>query len=855
MSFLDAIVGGRQGMRLFGYQRKLRKLERYAAELAAASDSALSERAADLKKRARAGTSLDALMPEAFALGREASQRVLGMRHYDVQVIGAMALHDELIAEMKTGEGKTLVATLAAFLNALDGNGVHVVTVNDYLAQRDAAWMRPLYEMLGLTVGVITEEMSGASGGVAGEGDDDEDDHDEIARRRAAYAADITYGTNHEIAFDFLRDNLAQRPDEVAHRGFNYAIVDEVDFLLIDEARTPLIISGAARGSSDLYASINPLVERLSEGVHFGISARNRTASFTDEGIGQLEKELAVDSLVDPAHLEMFQAASKLLLAHAIYKRDVDYIVEGDRVMLIDEYTGRVSEDKRFSDGLHQALEAKERVTVRDEDRTLAKITYQTFYGRYNKLSGMTGTAYSEREEFRQTYGRDVQKVPTNRPLRREDFADVIFLKLGDKHDAVAADIAERHERGQPVLVGTTSVRESEQVARRLSELGIEHHVLNAKNHRAEAAIIAQAGRPGAVTISTNMAGRGTDIVLGGNAEALAGFGFGDLDGDGVVDDDELAKLREQCAADEKAVRAAGGLHVIGTARHEAVRIDDQLRGRSGRQGDPGSSQFFVSLDDKVWQRFGQDDIVQLRGELSAARHDPKTPIESSRVERLLRELQKKVELDNFAIRREVLKYDLVVHAQRETIYGWRSTLVSGEGYGAEDLIVDYVDDLLEQHDGPSERAEALAQVFYPHGGETIELPRGRDDEVREAAIEVALEALRAREKQAGNAEAVHELGRLLLLASIDELWTDHLSDLERVEEAIGLRGYAQVDPLVEWRLEAGNMWQGLIAQIRERAVTLWFALDITQVSEVDGDGDDPHTTLNRAEPRRAAKR
>jgi preprotein translocase subunit SecA len=798
MSLIRSIIGTRQQRRLARYERRVAAIGKLEPGLNALSDDALRQRAADLRQRAQTGTKRDALLVEAFALGREASRRTLGMRHYDVQLMGGIALHEGLIVEMKTGEGKTLAATLPAILNALGGDGVHVVTVNDYLAERDARWMEPLYELLGLRTGVILEQMG-------------QSQEEELAARQAAYGADITYGTNHEIAFDYLRDNLAQVPEEVVHRGFSYAIIDEVDFLIIDEARTPLIISGPSREDEGIFDRVERVTCSLRTGYHYVVEPKTRSASLTDLGIEAAQDGLGIGALVEPENLNLFHAVHQSILAHGVYARDVDYIVDEGRVFIVDEFTGRVSEDKRFADGLHQALEAKERVTVRDEDRTLAKVTYQTFFGRYAKLSGMTGTARSEREEFSKTYGRDVQVIPTHEPMVRTDFEDEVFDALADKHAAIADEITELHRAGRPVLVGSTSVRESEQISRRLREAGVSHQVLNAKNHHAEAAVIAQAGRKGAVTISTNMAGRGTDIILGGDGDA------------------EEPDARE---ADQRAVADAGGLHVIGTSHHEAARIDDQLRGRAGRQGDPGSSQFMVCLDDELWQKFGRLEIDDLRADLEQAGHPPGRPITSPSVLRLLLQLQKKVDEENRAIRRDVLKYDLVIHAQRESIYGWRRTLVTGEGFDPEDLVRQAAEDLAFEAEDDLQLAAAMQACF----SSPVSFGAAERGDLAFSAAERAAELLAAREERLG-AEIVREIGRQILLGSIDELWTDHLSALERLEEGIGLRGYAQVDPVVEWRREATEMWDQLHVMIRRRAVKLWF---VVEFQEEDQDAPPP---------------
>ncbi len=806
MRFLKSIFGGKRARRIAGYERQVTTINTLEPSLRRLSDGDLRKRSRMLRERARRGSPLEALLGEAYAVAREAARRTLGLRHFDVQLLGGMALDDGLIAEMKTGEGKTLVATLPAFLNALAGEGVHVVTVNDYLAQRDAEWMGPLYRFLGLTVGVVLEEMG-------------DDEADEYRKRRAAYNCDITYGTNHEIAFDYLRDNLATVPEEIVQRGFHYAIVDEVDFLLVDEARTPLIISGPAREEQGRFRQVDRVIRRLREGLHYVVKARTRTASLTEAGFEAVSDGLGVENLFDLEHLDLCHAVYQSVVAHGVYKRDVDYIVEDGKVLIVDEFTGRVSQDKRYADGLHQAIEAKERVEVRLEDQTLAKVTYQTFFGRYRKLAGMTGTAWSERAEFQQTYGRDVQVIPTHRPMVRTDYHDAVFDTLEEKHEAVVREILGRRAKGQPLLVGTTSVHESEQLSRRLAAADVPHSLLNAKNHRAEAGIIAQAGRQGAVTISTNMAGRGTDIILGGNPEMMAR--------EKRLPAPELERLRKECARECEEVLAAGGLHVIGTAHHDSVRIDNQLRGRAGRQGDPGSSQFIVSLDDEIWKKFGGAKINEMRTVLQGQGHRKNDPIDSPRVVRALHMLQKKVDVENQAVRRDVLKYDLVVHVQRETIYRWRRTLVTGEGYDPGELIRDVVDDLIARD--PDQ--EALAEALRAHFHELFDLAVDPDVDMKGPVMEQVLLLLNRREESMGS-EALRELGWRILLQAIDDLWTEHLSYLEWVEQGIGLRGYAEVDPAIEFRREAADMWRETLQLIRGRAVTLWFLVEFRPATE-----------------------
>ncbi len=803
MSLLTSIFGRKRARRAACIQREI---DAFEPSLRPLSDEDLQARSRKLRELARGGTSLEALLSEAFAVVRETGRRTLGLRHFDVQLLGGLALHDGLFAEMKTGEGKTLAATLPVYLNSLAGKGVHVVTVNDYLAQRDADWMGPLYRFLGLTVGVVLEEMG-------------DDEGEELRNRRAAYGCDVTYGVNSEIAFDYLRDNLVTVPEEIVHRGFHYAIVDEVDFLLLDEARTPLIISGSARADHGTFRKVDQVIRRLREGLHYVVKPKTRTAVLTEAGLETVSDGLGVDNLFHVEHLDLWHAVYQSVVAHGAYKRDVDYIVEDGMVLIVDEFTGRISPDKRYADGLHQAIEAKERVHVESEDETLAKVTYQTFFGRYQKLAGMTGTAWSARKEFRKTYGRDVEIIPTNRPLICNDYPDVVFDTLEEKHEAIVRDILGRRAEGQPVLVGTTSVHESEQLSHRLREAGVPHSLLNAKNHRTEAGIIAQAGRKGAVTISTNMAGRGTDIVLGGNPDRMPS--------DNPRQASEQERLRKECAREREEVLSAGGLHVIGTSLHESLRIDNQLRGRSGRQGDPGSSQFIVSLDDDIWKKFGKTKIGRIRKALYVQGHSKSEPIDSPKVIRTLWLLQKKVEDENQAIRRDVLNYDLVVHTQRETIYRWRGTLVAGEGYDPVNLIREVVDNLIAQN----QDRETLAEALQAHFHKPFDLPNAEHHDLKSAVMLQALALLKEREDSIGS-EVLHEQGRLILLQAIDDLWTEHLCNLESVEESIGLRGFAELDPVIEWKKETAHMWQETLQLIRSRTVTLWFLAENPHLSD-----------------------
>ncbi len=802
------LAGGERICRLRRYNRRVERINKLEPSLRALSDESLQQRSQNLRDRVRSGIHLHDLLVEAYALVRETSRRTLGLRHFDVQLLGAMALHDGLIVEMATGEGKTLTASLPVYLNALTGSGVHVVTVNDYLAQRDAEWMGPLYRFLGLSVGVILENMG-------------EDEAEETRNRRAAYRCDITYGTNHEITFDYLRDNLAMKQKEIVHREFNYVIIDEADLLLIDEARTPLVISGPINEKIGSLDRVTHVVRRLVEGRHYVSEARTRTASLTEDGIETVQKGLKVDNLFNVEYIHLYHAIYHSLLAHAIYKCNVDYIVEDGDVFIVDEFTGRVSRDKRYADGLHQAIEAKEGVLVQSEDQTLAQITYQMFFGRYRRLAGMTGTALPEKKEFLQTYGHDVQVIPTHKPMIRTDYQDRVFNTLEEKHTFIVKAILYLRTIGQPILVGTSSVKESEQLSQKLKNHGVPHSVLNAKNHRAEAMIIAQAGSKGAVTISTNMAGRGTDIVLGGNPEMIPQNKIGLKTG----------VTGEKYTRERKEVLTTGGLHVIGTAHHDSVRIDDQLRGRAGRQGDPGSSQFVVSLDDDIWKKFGKIEIAKIRSALRQNGHSDGEPIESWRVKSILKKLQKKIDSENRAIRQDVLKYDLVVHIQRETIYEWRRNLITMEGFEPETLIQDVIKDIIDDQLDRDSLAERLRVLFNI----SFELPANiTDNDIMSAeTLNQALSLLHRREKIAGR-DALYETGRRILLKAIDDMWTEHLTNLERVEEGIDLWGYAEIDPWTMWCKETSRMWEVLLKLIRYRAMSLWFRVDAYQMKDHD---------------------
>ncbi|NLO89870.1 MAG: preprotein translocase subunit SecA [Clostridia bacterium] len=754
-------------------------------KMKALTDSELREKTQEFKQRLQQGETLDDLLPEAFAVVREASVRVLGMRHFDVQLMGGIVLHQGRIAEMKTGEGKTLVATLPAYLNALEGKGVHIVTVNDYLAKRDTQWMGPVYEFLGLKVGTIVHGMTSQE-------------------RREAYAADITYGTNNEFGFDYLRDNMAIHKDEIVQRELNYAIIDEVDSILIDEARTPLIISGQADKPTDLYYKIAKIIPRLKRDEDYNVDEKANVVTLTEKGIARVEQMLGVDNLYDESNMELSHHVNQGLRAYALMKRDRDYVVKDGQVIIVDEFTGRLMYGRRFSEGLHQAIEAKEGVKIERESQTLASITFQNYFRLYNKLAGMTGTAKTEEQEFREIYGLDVVVIPTNKPMIREDHPDVVYRTEKGKFEAVVEEIVERHKKGQPVLVGTISIEKSEMLSRMLKKRGIPHEVLNAKYHEKEAEIIAKAGQRGAVTIATNMAGRGTDIVLG----------------EGVAE--------------------LGGLHVIGTERHESRRIDNQLRGRSGRQGDPGSSRFYVSLEDDLMRLFGSENIT---GILDKVGMDDSTPIDHPLVSKSIESAQKRVENRNFEIRKHVLEYDDVLNQQREVIYNQRREVLEGADLKENilDMIETLVDRTLEMFGSHSPYPEEwdlkslldyAGQLYLPQHNFTPEqLAKMTKEEIREVFLQYAFDYYERKEKELGS-DIMRELERVITLRVVDQKWMDHLDAMDQLRQGIGLRAYGHQDPLVQYRLEGYQMFNDMIAAIQEDTVRYVFHVNLVREQE-----------------------
>jgi len=810
------------------------EINRLEAETSALSDDELRSKIAEWKAnisaiedRERRDDAMLEILPQVFAVVREGSKRTIGQRHFDVQLIGGMILHQGRIAEMKTGEGKTLVATLPAVLNALAGRGVHIVTVNDYLARRDSEWMGRIYKFLGLTVGVVVHGVT-----------DQE--------RKLAYRADITYGQNNEFGFDYLRDNMKFNIEDYVQREHNFAIVDEVDSILIDEARTPLIISGASEESTDTYYVVDRVIPRLKPEEHYTIDEKMRTVALTEDGVTRVERLLGVDNLYDPRNILLLHHANQGLRAHTLFKRDVDYVVKEGEVIIVDEFTGRLMPGRRWSDGLHQAVEAKENVKIESENQTLATITFQNYFRMYKKLSGMTGTADTEAVEFKEIYHLDVVVIPTNQPMIRIDNHVVVYKTEGEKFDAVIEEIRDCHERGQPVLVGTVSIEKSERVADKLKNTSVKHYVLNAKNHEREAEIVAQAGRFGAVTISTNMAGRGTDIVLGGNPEFMAAAEVGTKDPLDPNFQAALAKYVEQCKAEREKVLEAGGLHILGTERHESRRIDNQLRGRSGRQGDPGSSRFYMSLEDDLLRIFGADRLKGLMGRIGMEDNEP---IEHRWISRAIENAQKKVESHNFDIRKHLLEYDDVMNKQREVVYHRRRELLSGASL--KDDVLDMCDALIEEIAAAHANSEVdpaqwdwklIDDAFFKQfkfrpgfsaqtevGGKPVQSA----DDLTEIGSERVHQLYDQREAEFTE-PVMRQIEKIVMLQTLDSLWKDHLLAMDHLKEGIGLRGYAQVNPLVEYQKEGFTMFEALMAVMQQDVVEKVFSVQVQRQQDVE---------------------
>jgi preprotein translocase subunit SecA len=833
---LNLIFGSKNDREIKRLRPIVDRINALESSLIPLSDLALTDKTQEFRKRLEAGEPLDDLLPDAFAVCRDVSKRRLSMRHFDVQLLGGMVLHQGKISEMKTGEGKTLVATLSLYLNALPGKGAHLVTVNDYLAKRDAQWMGPLYHALGLSVGVIQHDASFLFDPNF-DASDKRVQHLRPCTRHEAYRADITYGTNNEFGFDYLRDNLIVTDiNQAVQRELHYAIVDEVDSILIDEARTPLIISGPTDESTDLYYRINSIIPQLTIERDYTIEEKTKTAALTEEGNARVEKLLGVDNLYDLAHMELVHHVVKALQAHAIYKRDVDYVVKDGEVLIVDEFTGRLMPGRRWSDGLHQAVEAKEGVKIANENQTLASVTFQNYFRMYAKLAGMTGTADTEASEFAKIYNLDVNVIPTNRPMIRTDYADVIYRTEKEKFDAIVEEIKDCYERGQPVLVGTISIEKSERLSGYLKRHGIKHNVLNAKYHEKEAEIIAQAGQKGAVTIATNMAGRGTDILLGGNPDFL----FKRLlYQDEAMPEDRQKVMYEQikadCDADKKEVVALGGLHILGTERHESRRIDNQLRGRAGRQGDPGTSRFYLSLEDDLLRIFASERISNLMLKLGM---EEGVPIEHRMVTRAIENAQKKVEAHNFDIRKQLLEYDDVMNKQREVIYQHRRAILMGEDLAEEirEMMTEVVDSLVNVY-CPAEQypeewdfnglTEALQVQFgqdvtKEDRGAEVDLKEMGQDALREELRERVLRAYQRKEQELGS-DLLRYLEKMLLLQVIDHHWKDHLLGMDQLRDGIGLRGYGQKDPLIEYKREGFDMFSAMMDRIKADALERLF--------------------------------
>ncbi len=787
-NFLTKVFGSKNERELNKIKPVVEMINKLEPELKAMSDEQLRSRTSIFKERIEKGEPLDNILPEAFATVREASVRTLKMRHFDVQLIGGIVLHQGKIAEMKTGEGKTLAATLPAYLNTLSGKGTHIITVNDYLARRDKEWMGQIYNFLGLTVGSILSGM---------------DD----AERKEAYGADIAYGTNNEFGFDYLRDNMKFDINSLAQRDLNFAIVDEVDSILIDEARTPLIISGPAEKSTGLYYKINEIIPRLKRDMDFTIDEKARTVVMTEEGVAKAENILKIDNLYDPKHIEVLHHINQALKAHTLFKLDVDYIVKNGEVIIVDEFTGRLMPGRRYSEGLHQALEAKENVKIENENQTLATVTFQNYFRMYNKLSGMTGTADTEASEFKKIYDLDVTVIPTNMQMIRTDYPDMIYKTKKEKYEAALDEIEELHKKGQPVLVGTVSIDVSESLSKILKKRGIKHSVLNAKNHEKEAEIIAMAGQKGAVTISTNMAGRGTDIVLG----------------DGVTE--------------------LGGLHILGTERHESRRIDNQLRGRSGRQGDPGSSRFYLALEDDLLRIFGGERITGIMEKLGMEEGEP---IEHNLISKAIENAQAKVEGHNFDIRKQLLEYDDVMNQQREVIYRQRREALKGSSLKssimdmihekAEEIAHEFSDEsmLPEEWDLKGLNKTVFKQFnfrFNSLNGDTL------DDLTREKLSQLiydsALKVYDEKEAVIGTEDFRH-LERIIMLQTVDNLWKDHLLSMDHLKEGIGLRGYAQQNPLIVYKKEGFDMFQSMISRVKEETLGILFRIQISEPDKIN---------------------
>ncbi|MDH3998790.1 MAG: preprotein translocase subunit SecA [Desulfuromonadales bacterium] len=838
-SLVKKIVGSKNDRELKRLQSIVSEVNAREPEVQALSDEALKAKTTEFKERLDQGETLDQLMIEVFAVVREASVRTLGMRHFDVQLIGGAVLHSGKIAEMKTGEGKTLMSTLPVYLNALAGKGVHVVTVNDYLARRDAEWMGIVYEFLGLSVSCIVHGQSDVE-------------------RKAAYQTDVTYGTNNEFGFDYLRDNMKFALEDYVQRDLSYAIVDEVDSILIDEARTPLIISGPSNVSSELYYAADRVIPRLTKGEmieerdgqigravksytgDYTIDEKSKSATMTEEGIAKLEKLLGIENLYEPNNMAMLHHVNQALRAHTLFKRDVDYVVKDGEVVIVDEFTGRLMPGRRWGDGQHQAVEAKEGMKIEKENQTLATITFQNYFRMYDKLAGMTGTADTEAAEFNEIYGLDVVVIPTNQPMVRIDQADVIYKTVKEKFRAVVEDIMESHQQGKPVLVGTITIENSEKFSELLKKRGVPHNVLNAKQHDREAEIVAQAGRKGAVTIATNMAGRGTDIVLGGNPEMMARREAANAADPEQAYAAAFEKCQKLCAAEKEEVLAAGGLYILGTERHESRRIDNQLRGRAGRQGDPGESRFYLCLDDDLLRIFGSERVSFVMEKLKLPENEA---IEHGMISRAIEGAQKKVEAHNFEIRKHLIDYDDVMNRQREVIYTQRKEVLAGENIRetAESIIDETIEDMVatfcpEKTVASDWNWSSLSADFAEQFNSIAELPEPSRELKQEALVEILEEQVEqklAERNEEFTPPVMEHLMKVLLLQTIDAKWKDHLLSIDHLKEGIGMRAYAQKNPKQEYKREAYALFMEMMGRIRQEVVQKLFRVELAREDEV----------------------
>ncbi|MEN2994734.1 MAG: preprotein translocase subunit SecA [Thermodesulfovibrio sp.] len=831
VKILEKIFGTKNERELKRYFKIVDDINSLESKISQLSDEKLKAKTEEFRERLSKGETLDDLLREAFAVVREVAKRTLGMRHFDVQIVGGIVLHEGKIAEMKTGEGKTLVATLAAYLNALEGKGVHVVTVNDYLARRDVQWMGPIYNFLGLSVGVIQHDASFLYDPKYRVSDKRFDTLRPCSRKEA-YLADITYGTNNEFGFDYLRDNMRYSIDELCQRELNYAIIDEVDSILIDEARTPLIISGPSEESTEIYYAVNRIIKYLKPDEDFKLDEKLKTVILTEKGSQKAERLLGIKNLYDPSNIQVVHHINQAIRAHYFFKKDVHYIVKDGKIVIVDEFTGRLLPGRRWSDGLHQAIEAKEGLKIEAENQTLATITFQNYFRMYKKLAGMTGTADTEAAEFAEIYNLEVVVIPTHKPMIRQDYPDVVYKTEKAKYEAVVREIEECYKIGRPVLVGTTSIEKSELLSKMLKKKGIPHNVLNAKYHDKEAEIVAQAGRVGAVTIATNMAGRGTDILLGGNPEFLARQMLAGKEYSEEEYKQVLEKAKEICRQEHEKVISLGGLHIIGTERHESRRIDNQLRGRAGRQGDPGSSRFYLSLEDELLRIFGGEKLQSL---MQFLKIDENTPIENKMVSKAIENAQKRVEAHNFEIRKHLLKYDDVMNSQRKEIYSFRREVLESKSLKEKvfELLETEIEDLVDFYLSQEEEGLIkLKEQIKARFDINPDIENKSKDEIKNYLLEKLKETYELKEQKIG-INLMREIEKMVFLHVIDSKWKDHLLGIDHLKEGIGLRGYAQKDPLVEYKKEAFELFEEMSRNIVSEILTRLFKIQVKEESEI----------------------